>query len=65
MCFNSVETGSLGLFQFDLAIVRIYINHAADGAVQFRDDVYRIDYRHNWAWQQRDREAARGLGSPP
>src|SRR5207249_697862 len=36
-----------------------------DGAVQFRDDVYRIDYRHNWAWQQRDREAARGLGSPP
>ncbi|HEV8479278.1 MAG TPA: L,D-transpeptidase family protein [Candidatus Eisenbacteria bacterium] len=25
------------------------------GEVQFRDDVYRIDYRQNWAWKQRDK----------
>jgi murein L,D-transpeptidase YcbB/YkuD len=25
------------------------------GEVQFRDDVYRMDYRQNWAWNQRDK----------
>jgi murein L,D-transpeptidase YcbB/YkuD len=25
------------------------------GQVQFRDDVYRMDYRQNWAWKQRDK----------
>jgi len=25
------------------------------GEVQFRDDVYRMDYRQNWAWKQRDK----------
>jgi len=25
------------------------------GQVQFRDDVYRIDYLQNWAWKQRDK----------
>jgi murein L,D-transpeptidase YcbB/YkuD len=26
-----------------------------DGQVQFRDDVYRLDYLQNWAWKQRDK----------
>lgn len=27
------------------------------GEVQFRDDVYRIDFRQDWAWKQRDKKA--------
>jgi murein L,D-transpeptidase YcbB/YkuD len=26
-----------------------------EGQVQFRDDVYRMDYLQNWAWKQRDK----------
>ena len=26
------------------------------GEVQFRDDVYRIDFRQDWAWKQRDKK---------
>ncbi|HKA25066.1 MAG TPA: L,D-transpeptidase family protein [Candidatus Eisenbacteria bacterium] len=36
-----------------------------EGQVQFRDDVYRMDYRQNWAWKQRDKALGKVATATP